>query len=377
MQAQTSRLRALTVAVVLSACGGSPGATQTTAASPTAPAGSHASTAVTTTAAALGGDARATLTKVHKEFVGLQEGKNADYIPVLAKVDSKLFGIVLVTTAGEVFEVGDTQHPFSIQSVSKAFTAARLIEDLGKGALEKKIGANATGQPFNSILAIELDKEHRPRNPLVNPGAIAAVSLVPARDAQERWTRISTNLGAFAGRPLGVDEQVYKSESETNTRNRAISWLLKANEVIPGDPMEALDLYTRQCSVAVTARDLAVMGATLANGGMNPVSKRQVVSPETAARALSIMLTAGFYETTGDWSYNVGVPAKSGVGGGIVAVVPGRYAIGTFSPPLDEAGNSVRGQRAIAAIVEALGGNVFMASSGSNRPARAALNGEQ
>lgn len=206
----------------------------------------------------------------------------------------------------------------------------------------------------------------------MNPGAIAAVSLVPARDAQERWTRISTTLGAFAGRPLEVDQQVYKSESESNTRNRAISWLLKAYEVIPGDPMEALDLYTRQCSVSVTAHDLAVMGATLANGGMNPVTKRQVVSRDTAARALSIMLTAGFYETTGTWSFDVGVPAKSGVGGGIVAVVPGRYAVGTFAPPLDEAGNSVRGQRAIASIVEALGGNVFMAGASPNQPARAA-----
>jgi glutaminase len=289
-------------------------------------------------------------------------GKNADYIPILAKVDPKLFAIVLVTANGEVYESGNVKHPFSIQSVSKVFTLGRILEDLGRDAVEKKVGTGATGQPFNSIIAIEMQKKDHPAgNPLVNPGAIASVSLVPGSSPNERWSHIIDTMSAFAGRPLTVDQIVYKSESDTNTRNRAISWLLKAYDVIPGDPMEALDLYTRQCSIAVTAHDLAIMGATLANGGVNPVTHKKVVSPETAAQMLSMMLTAGFYENTGKWSLDVGVPAKSGVGGGIVAVVPGRYAIGTFAPPLDEAGNSVRGQRAVESIVNDLGGNVFMA----------------
>jgi glutaminase len=373
----------LTLALLLAACATNhqePAKQPSATASASAPAPSSAETATTTTTAAtapLGGDPRGVVTKAHRDFSGLKEGKNAEYIPVLAKVDPKLYGITLITVDGAVYETGDVKHGFSIQSVSKVFTAARLLEDLGKDALEKKIGANATGQPFNSILAVELDKNHHPSNPFVNPGAIAAVSLVPAASAQERWAKINGTLEAFAGRKLDVDQQVYKSESETNTRNRAISWLLKAYEVIPGDPMEALDLYTRQCSVSVNAHDLAVMGATLANGGVNPITKRQVVSRENAARVLSLMLTAGLYETTGSWSLNVGVPAKSGVGGGIVAVVPGRYAIGTFSPPLDEAGNSVRGQKAIASIVEGLGGNVFMASAKGPESAHAAQRAER
>ena len=310
----------------------------------------------------MSGEPRAAVTKAHASFKGLTDGKNADYIPVLAKVDSKLFGVVLVTVNGEVYEIGDVQHAFSIQSVSKVFTLGRILEDLGAQAVEKKVGTNATGQAFNSIIAVEMNKkEHPAGNPFVNPGAIASTSLVPGATPEERWSRIMGTLENFAGRKLTVDAQVYKSESETNTRNRAISWLLKAYEVIPGDPMEALDLYTRQCSVSVTAHDLAVMGATLANGGTNPVTHQKVVSPENAARMLSVMLTAGFYETTGTWSFEVGVPSKSGVGGGIVAVVPGRYAVGTFAPPLDEAGNSVRGQRAIESIVKSLGGNIFMA----------------
>jgi glutaminase len=368
MLRSTARLGALAIVMTLAACGGGsePAKPPSTPApqDQSRPAMTTEMMTTTTTAASapMRGDPRAAVTKAHHDFGGLTEGKNADYIPILAKVDPKLFGITLVTVDGQVFEVGDIAHRFSIQSVSKVFTLARLLEDVGKDGVEKKIGTNATGMPFNSIIAIELQKQHQPSNPLVNPGAIAAVGLLPAPNAQERWNKINTTMEAFAGHPLEVDQQVYKSESETNTRNRAISWLLKAYDVIPGDPMEALDLYTRQCSVAVTAHDLAVMGATLANGGVNPITKKQVVSKDNAARAVSVMMTAGFYETTGTWSVETGVPAKSGVGGGIVAVVPGRYAIGTFSPPLDDAGNSVRGQRAIAQIVQSVGGNIFMPS---------------
>lgn len=286
-------------------------------------------------------------------------GKNADYIPVLAKVDPNLFGVVVVTVEGQIYTMGDVTSPFSIQSVAKPFTLARLLEELGPKVVTERIGVDATGLPFNSILAIELDKDHQPGNPLVNAGAITAVSMLPAQSADERWQKIMGTYSEFAGRPLTVDQEVYKNESATNTRNRSISWLLNTYEVIKSEPLQALDLYTRQGSVAVTARDLAIMGATLANGGVNPVTGRRVVSRETAARVLAVMMTAGLYEDSGSWAFRVGVPAKSGVGGGIVAVVPGRYAIGTFSPPLDKAGNSVRGQAAISALIEKLGGNVF------------------
>jgi len=229
---------------------------------------------------------------------------------------------------------------------------------------------NATGMPFNSIMAIELNEKRRAGNPLVNPGAIAAVSLVPGRSADERWNAIAGTMNAAAGCKLEVDQRVYKSETETNTRNQAISRLLEAYEVLGADPDQTLDLYTRQCSVAVTARDLATMGATLANAGVNPVTGAKVFAPAVATKALAVMETNGLYENSGQWAFRVGVPAKSGVGGGLLAVVPGRYAIGTFSPPLDEAGNSVRGQKAIESIVADLGGNVFDTGRPAPRAAR-------
>jgi glutaminase len=305
---------------------------------------------------------RDALAQAYREWKGVTEGKNADYIPVLAKVDPALYGIVLVTVQGTIYEVGAARNEFSIQSVSKPFTLARAIEGAGWEAVQKRIGVNATGQPFNSILAIELfqsQKRPPPGNPFVNAGAIATVDLLPAANADQKWDVILGMYSAFAGRPLTVNDEVYKSESETNTHNRAIVALLKDYEVVKGDTAEALDLYTRQCSVNVNARDLAVMGATLANGGRNPISNQQVVSASTASKVLGVMATAGLYETTGDWLVTTGVPAKSGVGGGIVAVMPGRFAIGTFAPPLDEAGNSVRGQKAIETIIKRLGGGVF------------------
>ena len=314
------------------------------------------------------GDAyRDALADAYRSYKALAEGKNADYIPILAGVDPALYGIVLVTVEGAVYEIGAARDEFSIQSVSKPFTAARAIETAGADAVDNRIGVNATGQPFNSILAVDLAKKlpadkdhvHPAGNPLVNAGAIAAVDMVAAAPGMDKWSVLLGNLEAFAGRRLTVNEEVYRSEAETNTHNRAIVQLLKDYEVIQGDPMQALDLYTRQCSVSVSARDLAIMGATLANGGRNPLTRVQVVSPETAAKVLAIVSTAGLYETTGEWLYRVGVPAKSGVGGGIVAVVPGKFAVGTFSTPLDPAGNSVRGQRAIAAILKKLGGNLF------------------
>jgi glutaminase len=208
-----------------------------------------------------------------------------------------------------------------------------------------------------------MNKETTPAmNPLVNPGAIATVDALPAENADAKWNTIIGTYNAFAGRPLGLNNEVYKSESETNTRNRAITTLLQAYELVKGDASEVLDLYTRQCSVNVNARDLAIMGATLANGGKNPLTGQQVVKPDTAERVLAVMATAGLYETTGQWMYEVKIPAKSGVGGGIVAVVPGRFAIGSFAPPLDKAGNSVRGQRAIQRIADDLDASVYAAS---------------
>lgn len=291
---------------------------------------------------------------------GVTDGKNADYIPALAQVDPQLFGITIATANGEVVEAGDARHPFAIESVSKIFTLARVLEDVGSDVVETRIGVNQTGLPFNSVIAIELNKERHPAmNPLVNAGAMTAVTWVKASSPDERWRRIIGTMNAFAGRELPVDEAVYASESATFQHNKGIAYLLKDAKVIQGDPDEALDLYTRQCSVSVTARDLAVMGSTLANGGLNPLTQQRITSASNAARVLAVMATTGLYETTGQWMYDVGVPAKSGVGGGIVAVVPGRFAVAAFSPPLDEAGNSVRAQRAIADVIEELDGSLY------------------
>jgi glutaminase len=292
------------------------------------------------------------------------DGKNADYIPALAKVNSRFFGVVVITVDGQMATAGDVDELFSIQSVSKPFIFGRLLTEMSPEEAEKKIGVNATGQPFNSIIAVELNKgENRPAagNPLVNAGAISTVALLKASTPEERWQKVEQTLNAFAGKQLTVNEEVYKSESETNTRNKGIATLLKAYEVFNTDPAVAVDVYTRQCSVNVSAKDLAVMGATLANGGVNPITHQTVVPPEVAERVLAVMMTNGLYEDTGTWTFEVGVPAKSGVGGGIVAVVPGKYAIATFSPPLDKAGNSVRGQLAIESVVKELGGNLFAA----------------
>lgn len=288
----------------------------------------------------------------------LDEGKNADYIPALAKVDSKLFGIALVTVDGQVFQKGDLGSPFSIQSISKVFTLASVLETSGAKAVMDKLGVDATGQVFNSIVAIESMKG-REMNPFVNPGAIAATSLVEGRTAEEKWARILAIHEAFAGRKLTVDEEVYRSEAATNDRNQAIARLMHAYGRLYFDPAASTDVYTRQCSISVNAHDLAVMAATLASGGRNPVTGKQVISSENVPRILAVMATAGLYDDSGIWLYEVGLPAKSGVGGGIIAVAPGRFGIAAFSPPLDAAGNSVRAQRAIREIVAALGANPY------------------
>jgi glutaminase len=287
------------------------------------------------------------------KYRALDEGKNADYIPALAKVDPRLFGIALVTVDGKVFKKGDVASPFSIQSISKVFTLASALETAGDEAVLEKVGVDATGQVFNSIVAIE---QHRGQemNPFVNPGAIATTSLVAGKTPEEKWARIIGIHEAFAGRKLEVNQEVYRSESDTNERNRAIAVLMHAYGRLYDDPLVTTDLYTRQCSISVTASDLATMAATLANGGKNPITGKQVIGQEHVQRVLAVMATAGLYDDSGIWLYRVGLPAKSGVGGGLIAVAPGRFGIAAFSPPLDAAGNSVRAQKAIRDVAAAL-----------------------
>lgn len=298
------------------------------------------------------------LTEAHTKFSGVQDGKNADYIPFLATVPSELFGIAIVTIDGAKFEAGDTGYEFSIESISKVFTLACVMEQIGPSAIRQKIGADPTGEPFNSVMAIELHRG-KPLNPFVNAGAIATTSLVQAENAEDRWNKIVGTQMAFAGRHLSVNDEVYSSESATNQHNRGIAWLLQSYGYCYSDPMEATDVYTRQCSVAVTACDLAIMGATLAAGGINPVNKQRVIQASHVPKILAEMTMNGLYDSTGDWQYKVGLPGKSGVGGGILAVVPGRLAIGCFSPRLDPFGNSIRGQLAAQHLSEALSLNIF------------------
>jgi glutaminase len=298
------------------------------------------------------------LKSAHSKYKSLSDGKNADYIPALAKVPSGLFGIALVTVDGKVYTVGDVDKNFSIQSISKVFTLAKVLEDAGEKVVENTVGVDATGQVFNSIDAIEQHKG-REMNPFVNAGAIATTSAVKGETPQKQWENIIGIYNTFAGRSLEVNQEVYKSESETNQRNQAIAMLMKAYELLHGDPKVATDLYTRQCSVNVNAKDLAVMAATLANGGMNPVTGKKAVERKHVKGILAVMATAGLYDDSGKWLFNTGLPAKSGVGGGIIAISPGKFGISAFSPPLDKAGNSVRAQRAIQEIGTALAANPY------------------
>jgi glutaminase len=317
-------------------------------------------------AAALVGTARAqdaatidkALKDAHGKFAALNEGKNADYIPALAKVPSKLFGIALVGVDGSVHAVGDADALFSIQSISKVFTMARVIQDAGEKKIEDTVGVDATGQVFNSIVAIEQYRGHQ-MNALVNPGAIATTGMVSGKTDAEKWTKILDTYNDFAGRKLEVNKPVYDSEAATNQRNQAIAALMYAYELVKDDPKMVTDIYTRQCAVNVSAKDLAQMAATLANGGKNPVTKKQVIDAKHVPGILAVMATAGLYDNSGIWLYHVGLPAKSGVGGGIIAVAPGRFGIAAFSPPLDAAGNSVRAQRAIEWVADQLKANLF------------------
>ncbi len=298
----------------------------------------------------------AALKAAFTKYTTLKEGAVADYIPALAKVDPNLFGIVLVTVDGKVYTTGDITSEVSIQSISKVFTMAKVVEESGADAIRDNMGVDATGQVFNSIVAVEQYKGAE-MNAMVNPGAITATSLVKGATSDAVWASIIGEYNDYAGRPLTVLQDVYKSESDTNQRNQAIAMLMFAYGHIKANPQQACDLYTRQCSVGVNAKDLAMMAATLANGGKNPVSKKQVIDAKYVPNVLAVMATAGLYDDSGKWLYTTGLPAKSGVGGGIIAVSPGKFGIAAISPPLDAAGNSVRAQRAIGDISSALGGN--------------------
>jgi glutaminase len=294
----------------------------------------------------------------YQRYRTLDEGVVADYIPALGRVSRDLFGFCIVGVNGGVYEIGDAGHEFSIQSISKPFVFALICEAIGAEPAREKIGVNATGLPFNSVMAIELNTD-RTMNPMVNAGAIATTSLAPGATAGEKWRFVQEGLSRFAGRPLEIDEEVYESEAATNLRNRGIAKLLEGYGRMYFDALEATDVYTRQCSLRVSARDLAVMAATLADGGLNPVTRERVISPVNCKRVLAILATAGLYERSGDWLYEVGLPGKSGVSGGIVTISPGKGGLGTFAPPLDAAGNSVKGQHVTKYLSERLGLNLF------------------
>lgn len=300
----------------------------------------------------------AALKAAHEKYRTLKEGANADYIPALAKVDPNIYGIALVTVDGKVYTAGDIKSEVSIQSISKVFTMAKVMEEQGVDAIASNMGVDATGQVFNSIVAVEQYRGSE-MNAMVNPGAITATSMVAGKSRDEIWKKILAWHGDFAGRPLSVNEEVFKSEAETNQRNQAISMLMFAYGHIKENPLQATDVYTEQCSISVNAKDLATMAATLANGGKNPVTGKQVMKSENVPEVLAVMATAGLYDDSGKWLYATGLPAKSGVGGGILAVSPGKFGIAVISPPLDKAGNSVRAQKAIADISNALGGNPY------------------
>lgn len=287
------------------------------------------------------------------------DGKNADYIPYLANINKNLFGISICLLNGQTIEVGDSEYRFGIESVSKVHTAILVLRQYGAKELLEKIGADATGLPFNSIIAILLENDH-PSTPLVNAGAITACSMVkPVGDSKQKWDAIVANITDLCGSAPQLIDELYKSESATNFNNRSIAWLLKNYNRIYDDPDMSLDLYTRQCSLGITAKQLSVAAATVANLGLNPVTKKQVFDAELSPKITSMISTVGFYEHTGDWLYTSGIPAKTGVGGGVMGVLPGQFGISAFAPLIDQAGNSVKAQLAIKYVMNKLGLNVF------------------
>lgn len=300
--------------------------------------------------------------KTYDMYADLTSGEVARYIPRLADADPRWFGLTLASTTGSAFSSGDSRQEFSIQSISKAFVYALVCDTRGHDEVRERIGVNNTGLPFNSVIAIELNAGHT-MNPMVNAGALATTSLVPGASWDDKWDFIHRGLSSFAGRDLLLDDEVYTSEMETNLRNLSIGRLLQSYGHITVDPECVTELYTRQCSLRVSTEDLAIMGATLANGGVHPVTGAQVVSAAASRDALSVMATTGMYEASGDWLFEIGMPGKSGVAGGIVTIAPGKGSLATFSPPLDSAGNSVRGIHATRHLSRKLGLNLFSSTA--------------
>ncbi|HSZ36786.1 MAG TPA: glutaminase A [Acidimicrobiales bacterium] len=303
-------------------------------------------------------DVRAEISAGYEQFRSLADGAVPGYIPALATASPDAFGVCVAGVNGQIFARGDADVEFTIQSISKVFVFALVCDTLGPDEARRKLGVNSTGLPFDSVMGIELNAD-RTMNPMVNAGALATTSLVPGDTAYEKFDRISVALSRFAGRPLEVDETVYESECMTNFRNRGIAHLLNGYGRMYADPELATDVYTKQCALRITARDLAIMGATLADGGINPMTGERAVDADCCRRVLAVLATAGLYERSGDWLYDVGLPGKSGVSGGLVTISPGKGGVGTYSPLLDGAGNSVRGQRVTKFLSERLGLNLF------------------
>jgi glutaminase len=296
--------------------------------------------------------------EAHERFRSETEGANSRVYPALARVPGDLFGICVAAVDGGVYAAGDAEVEFAIMSVAKPFVFALVCQQLGPEEARRRLGANATGLSFNSPAAVEQSNDGR-TNPMVNPGAIATTSLVPGESAEAKWRFLLDGLSRFAGRRLSLNDEVYASASETNERNRELARLLQRRKRIYWEPAEATDLYTRQSCLSVSARDLAVMGSTLADGGVNARTRERVVDAASCRYTLAVMTTAGLYETSGDWLYDVGLPGKSGIGGGIVTVAPGKGGLGTFAPPLDSAGNSIKGQHAARFLARRLGLDLF------------------
>jgi glutaminase len=304
---------------------------------------------------------QALVCEAHSPFKANTEGENSQVYPALARVSSQLFGVCVAGTGGNVQAVGDSDYEFTIMSVSKPFILALVCELLGSDEVREKAGVNATGRAFNSVEGIERGDNGR-TNPMVNSGAIATTSLVPGATLAEKWRFIHEGLSRLAGRTLPLNDEVYASASQTNFRNQSLARMLQSYGRVYMDPAEAVDLYTKQCSLNVSAKDLAVMGATLADGGVNPLTKKRVVDPAVCHHALAVMVTAGLYETSGDWLCDIGLPGKSGIGGGIVTVSPGKGGLGTFSPLLDKAGNSFKGQLVAKFLSQRLGMDLFVSA---------------
>lgn len=308
------------------------------------------------------GQVQKLVSEAHARFKSNTEGERSQVYSALASVPSELFGVCVAGTDGSIHAAGDSEYEFAVMSVSKPFLFALICELIGPEKARRKLGVNATGLAFDSLSAVEQSSDGR-TNPMVNAGAIATTSLVPGATAGDKWKFIQEGLSRFAGRPLHLNQAVYESACETNFRNRSIAWLLRSHGRLYSDPQEVIDLYTRQCSLEVSARDLAIMAATLAAGGINPLTKTRIIDVSACHYTLAVMTTSGLYETSGDWLYDIGLPGKSGIGGGIVAVSPGKAGFGTFAPRLDSAGNSVKGQLAAQFLSRSLGMDLFISGA--------------